>query len=311
MTQASNSCITATHIQKHIKVGFWGRKKHILQNISFNVPKGKIVGFVGPNGAGKSTTIKSLGAMRPNAGKISLLDSSPTDIHAKARIGYLPEIQNLPKTLKPIELLRLHARLSRKQGLDNKEHLLTLLEDVGLAEQALQPMKGFSKGQQQRVGLALALCHEPELLILDEPMTGLDPIGRSIVRQIILKQKALGHTVFFSSHILSDVEALCDEVIIIDKGQTRQQGPLKKLLQHRGLDYEIIVNASPDTIQALLPKQTAPLQRGESSLIRAKSQQELMAILKELDQAAIPITKVEETKLSLEDLLLHARNRSQ
>jgi ABC-2 type transport system ATP-binding protein len=312
MTLPSTECINAVGIKKEIATGFWGRKKPILTDVSFKVPKGNIVGFVGPNGAGKSTTIKILlGAMKATAGSLTVFNEPPYAIDTKARVGYLPEIQSLPKTLKPHELIKLHLHLSRKKVVNATLSIEALMEKVGLTQQINQPMRGFSKGQQQRVGLALALCHEPELLILDEPMTGLDPIGRKIVRQVILEQKEKGNTVFFSSHILPDVEALCDEVIIINQGQTLQQGPIENILSNQAQGYEITVSLPIKVLTKKLNLTEAISARGLTSIIYVTTEKEMLELINKLNQADISLIKVEKLKSHLEDQLIDLLNQQE
>ena len=182
------------------------------------------------------------------------------------------------------------------------------LKRLGLEISPKQLVKNLKMSAQQQIEIAKALTLNSELLILDEPMTGLDPIGRSIVRQIILDQKKQGHTVFFSSHILSDVEALCDEVIFIDKGQTQRQGPIDELLQQEQKGYELIVNITTAKLKTLLPELTA-VETGQSSLINVKSQAEALSVAEKLNAASLHIAKIEETKSNLEDLLIQTLHK--
>jgi ABC-2 type transport system ATP-binding protein len=215
--------ITLHGLTKTVPVGFWGRKVTILQDVSLTVRAGVTVGFVGGNGAGKSTTIKHvIGGARPTAGEVRVFGADPRLPAARRRFGYMPELPNLPPTLTPMEMMRLHARLYGEVARMRQEELLEL---VGLSDRARQRVGSFSKGQQTRLALALALLHDPELLILDEPMSGLDPVGRQLVRRILREEAAAGRTIFFSSHVLADVEALCQEVAVIDKGRLVYSGP--------------------------------------------------------------------------------------
>lgn len=207
-------------LRKTIRTGFLGRPKQLLHNVSLRVAAGTTVGFIGANGAGKSTTIKHLiGASRPSAGTVRVLGDDPMKAPVRRRLGYMPEIPQLPPTLTPHELLDLHGVLCGMSSADRKRRSDELLARVDLAEHAKRRVGGFSKGMQTRLSLALALVHEPELLILDEPMSGLDPVGRQLVRTLLHELGVAGRSIFFSSHVLSDVEALCDEVVVIRAGR--------------------------------------------------------------------------------------------
>lgn len=210
-------------LSKIIPVGFWGKKVQLLHDVSFEVRRGVTVGFVGSNGAGKSTTIKHIiGGATPSSGEVRVLGGDPRDPAVRRRFGYMPELPYLPPTLAPREMLKLHATLVGVKA--SGPVIQRLLELVGLAERADQRVGSFSKGQQTRLTLALALLQDPEVLVLDEPMSGLDPLGRQLVRRILRDEAAKGRTIFFSSHVLSDVEALCDDVVVIEKGRVVYSG---------------------------------------------------------------------------------------
>jgi ABC-2 type transport system ATP-binding protein len=212
----SSDVIEVDGLDKIVRVGFWGRKKTLLQGVGLRLVRGRTLGFVGANGAGKSTTIKQLvGGARPTAGTVRVLGDDPRSPRVRQRIGFMPEQPPLPPTLSPADLIALHARLCGVPTARGSE----LLDQVGLAEHRAARVGTFSKGMQTRLCLALALLHEPELLILDEPMSGLDPVGRELVRRILREQAAAGRSILFSSHVLSDVEALCDDVAVIDRGR--------------------------------------------------------------------------------------------
>lgn len=224
-THAASTAIEVVGLQKTIRTGFLGRKKDLLHDVSLRVPAGTTVGFIGANGAGKSTTIKHvIGASRPTSGTVRVFGEDPTRAPVRRRLGYMPEIPQLPPTLTPHELLELHGVLCGMNASDRKRRGDELLTRLDLAEHARRRVGGFSKGMQTRLSLALALVHEPELLILDEPMSGLDPVGRQLVRGILHELGNSGRSIFFSSHVLSDVEALCDEVVVIRGGKIVYSG---------------------------------------------------------------------------------------
>ncbi len=223
----SDNAIEVRDLQKSIAVGFWGTKKSLLDGVSLTVARGATVGFVGPNGAGKSTTIKHLiGGARPTRGSVEVFGGDPRSPAVRRRFGYMPELPSLPPTLTPREMMNLHASLCGA----GRDRVGALLERVDLAARARDRLGSFSKGMQTRLSLALALLHQPDLLILDEPMSGLDPVGRHLVREILREHAAAGRTIFFSSHVLSDVEALCDHVVAIRQGRVVYTGSAAQAL---------------------------------------------------------------------------------
>jgi ABC-2 type transport system ATP-binding protein len=202
-----------------------------VDGVDLDVHEGEIFGFVGPNGAGKTTTIKMLmGLIYPTRGRAHIFDDPIPSQRAKARVGYLPENPAYYEFLTGREALKFFARLSRVPAAVRKQRCDELLEQVGLAAAADRQIRKYSKGMQQRLGLAQALVGDPALVVLDEPMSGLDPVGRKEVRDLILDLKRRGKTVFFSTHILPDVETLCDRVGVILRGRLRDVGRIEDLL---------------------------------------------------------------------------------
>ena len=203
-----------------------------VEDISLDVGGGEIVGLLGPNGAGKTTVIKMLlGLVRPDAGEATLLGVSTEDPAARARVGYLPELFRYQPWLRAAEVLQLHVRLSGVEVSDADQRDCLAL--VGLAERARDRVGGFSKGMQQRLGLAVALVARPELVILDEPTSALDPVGRVDVRDIVLALKGRGVAVLLNSHLIGEVERVCDRVVILDRGRVAAAGTLAELLGQR------------------------------------------------------------------------------
>ncbi len=221
--------IECQELTKDYYAGFWVRRpRRALDHLTLRVEAGEIFGFLGPNGAGKTTTLKLLmGLIRPSSGTARLLDAAPGE--RLARIGYLPENPYFYEYLSCRELLEYYGRLSGLRGPDLEQAVTAALERVEMAEHAGMALRKCSKGMLQRVGLAQAILHDPELLILDEPMSGLDPLGRGLVREMILDLKRRGRTIFFSTHILSDAEQLCDRVAILKRGRLRRLGSLAAL----------------------------------------------------------------------------------
>ncbi len=205
-----------------------------VDGVALEVGRGEVVGLLGPNGAGKTTVIKSLlGLVRPDAGEILLLGRPAGDPRARARVGYLPELFRYQPWLTAAEVLRLHVRLAGVPVPDAEQRACLGL--VGLAERARDRVGGFSKGMQQRLGLAVALVARPELVVLDEPTSALDPLGRADVRDIVLDLKARGVAVLLNSHLIGEVERVCDRVTIIDNGRVAAAGTLAELLGGRAL----------------------------------------------------------------------------
>jgi ABC-2 type transport system ATP-binding protein len=221
-------------LTKTFEVGVRRRRVHAVDGLTLSVNEGEIFGFVGPNGAGKTTTIKMLmGLIFPTSGKASIFDAPIPSEAAKARIGYLPEQPAWYEFLTGSEAMDFFAKLSGVPAAERRRRRDDLLALVGLADAADRQIRKYSKGMQQRLGIAQALVGDPAFVVLDEPMSGLDPVGRKDVRDLILELKRRGKTVFFSTHILPDVEALCDRVGVIIGGKLRDVGKLDTLLSAR------------------------------------------------------------------------------
>src|SRR5262252_4388570 len=222
---------------------FWGRPKaRAVDNVDFEVRQGEVFGLLGPNGSGKSTTVKLLlGLLYPTKGHIEVFDHSPQHVATKARIGYLPEESYLYRYLNSRETLQFFGNLFELPRGDRRQRTEQLLEMVGLSQVHLRAVGEFSKGMQRRIGLAQALINDPDLVILDEPTAGLDPIGCREVKDLILALARRGKTVILSSHLLSDVEDVCDRVVIYYGGKIQALGTLRELL------------AKPDAIRITTP----------------------------------------------------------
>jgi ABC-2 type transport system ATP-binding protein len=218
--------IEITGLSKEYAVGFWKKQRRpALKSLNLTVEAGETFGFLGPNGAGKTTTLKLLmGIIFPTAGSATILGRDASDPEVKRKIGFLPEQPYFYDYLSAPELLDYYARLSGVSAAARKQRIGELLEQVGLSDVGNKQLRKFSKGMLQRVGIAQAIIHDPEVIFLDEPMSGLDPVGRHEVRELIQGLKDAGKTIFFSTHILSDAEALCDRVAVIHKGELRGVG---------------------------------------------------------------------------------------
>ena len=201
-----------------------------VDNLTLSLGAGEIMGFLGANGAGKTTTIKMLlGLIRPSSGTVSVLGGDPSDAKVRAKIGYMPEIAYYYPYLNARELLAFYGGLCGMDGKTIRARTDELLETVGLAEAAKRPLKTYSKGMLQRAGIAQALLHDPDLLVLDEPFTGLDPLARIHFRELMHRLREQGKSIFFSSHELGETELLCDKVAIMKAGRAVYQGPVRQL----------------------------------------------------------------------------------
>jgi ABC-2 type transport system ATP-binding protein len=242
-----SAAVETFELSKDYRVGFWRpRPYRALDKISFEVEPGGVFGFLGPNGAGKTTTLKLLMQLVfPTSGSAKILGKPVGDVSVKRRIGFLPENPYFYDNLTAEELLAYFASLFGYHGEERRKRVSRLLDDVGIGAERRLQLRKFSKGMIQRVGLAQAIVNDPEVVFLDEPMSGLDPLGRREVRQLILRLRDEGRTVFFSSHILADAEALCSRIAIVAKGRLMATGALADILTVRMLGWEIVVDDLP------------------------------------------------------------------
>ena len=251
--------IRAVGLTKTFK-DFWGRPKaRAVDNVDFEVRRGEVFGLLGPNGSGKSTTIKMLlGLLYPTQGQVTVFGESPRDVKTKARIGYLPEESYLYRYLSPVETLDFFGNLFALDAGDRQKRTEQLIEMVGLGNARTRTVGEFSKGMQRRIGLAQALINDPDLVILDEPTAGLDPIGCREIKDLIRALAKRGKTVILSSHLLADVEDVCDRVVIYYGGKIQAKGTLKELL------------AAPDEIRITSPVLSRETTEKVLALLRAE-----------------------------------------
>jgi ABC-2 type transport system ATP-binding protein len=244
--------LRADDLAKTFRLGFFRRRVEAVRGISFTVRRGEIFGFLGPNGAGKTTTLKMMmGLIFPTRGRAEVLGLPVGSRSAKRRLGYLPETPYFYEYLTAEEFLDFAGALADVPNPERRRRADRLIARVGLEQARGRPLRKFSKGMLQRIGIAQALMGDPELVVLDEPMTGLDPIGRKDIRDLILELRAEGKTVFFSTHILPDVETTCDRVAIVVSGRLRSVGPLSVLLSARLLATEVVVRSQPQVTSAV------------------------------------------------------------
>ncbi|MBE9503314.1 MAG: ATP-binding cassette domain-containing protein [Proteobacteria bacterium] len=234
------SAIETKSLTKVFKKDFSKKKIIALKSLSLKIEEGEVFGFLGPNGAGKSTTIKILlNLIRPTSGTVTIMGKNPSDKNVRKLVGYLPENPYFYDHLSAKELLWFGGKSCNMAAPAIRERTLQLLEELELIDAMKRPLRSYSKGMVQRAGLALALIHDPQILILDEPMSGLDPMGRIKVFNLILKLKEEGKTIFFSSHILHDIERLCDRAAILINGDLIRLIDVKNDL-HQGETLESI-----------------------------------------------------------------------
>jgi ABC-2 type transport system ATP-binding protein len=246
-------------LTKDYAVGFWRKRPYrALDQLSLSVEPGEVFGFLGPNGAGKTTTLKLLMQLVfPTAGRAEILGRPLGDLSVKQRIGYLPENPYFYDYLTAEELLAYFAGLFGYNGRERAARVSRLLDEVGIGAERRLQLRKFSKGMLQRVGIAQALLNDPELVIFDEPMSGLDPLGRREVRALILRLRDRGCTVFFSSHVLSDAEALCSRVAILAKGRLITTGRLSDMLAFQARGWELVAGrVSEPLLRTLEPQST-------------------------------------------------------
>jgi ABC-2 type transport system ATP-binding protein len=245
--------IRTERLTKDFSIGFWRpRPYRALDGLNLEVEQGETFGFLGPNGAGKTTTLKLLMQLiYPTAGRAEILGRPVGDVGVKRRIGYLPESPYFYDYLTAEELLDYFARLFAYDSTERRRRVSTLLDQVGIAGERRLPLRKFSKGMVQRVGIAQALINDPEVVFLDEPMSGLDPLGRREVRNLILSLRDRGCTVFFSSHVLSDAEALCNRVAVLAGGKLVASGRISDLQAFDVRGWELIVSdVAPELLES-------------------------------------------------------------
>jgi len=305
------AAIEIENLTKEYPFGFLNlKKKTSLDGLNMQVETGEVFGFIGPNGAGKSTTIKLL--MRlifPTAGGARILGKPIRDVSMHRDIGYLPEQPYFYDYLTAAELLGYFARFHRLTAADRKERVQRMLKKVGLETAGKIQLRKYSKGMLQRVGLAQAVLHDPRVVILDEPMSGLDPLGRREVRDIILDLKRDGRTIMFSTHILSDAEMLCDRVGVIVGGKLRGVGAPGQIVDMKTQGMEILFELSGAGNAPFLSQAT---RTGERYRLHV-AEEELYAAIDQLRAAGARILSVSQVKATLEEFFMHlvAADRAQ
>ncbi len=300
------------NLSKDYEKGFWKKKKiRALDNLTLNVEGGQIFGFLGGNGAGKTTTIKILMSLIfPTTGTAKILGRDISDVKMRARIGYCPENPYFYDYLKASELMMYFAELLGVDATKRKAKCEELLNKVGLQEKDWnRQLRKFSKGMLQRVGLAQSLINDPEIVFLDEPMSGLDPIGRREIRELISELRTKGTTVFMSTHILSDIEALCDNVAILRNGKLAATGNLHDLLTKSGeiQSFEIVVkNVSAEELESGIKAVSGAeiFSKANGANIHVETENDIEKVLQIVKNSGGNLVSVQPVKQSLEELFV-------
>jgi ABC-2 type transport system ATP-binding protein len=284
------------------------RRVEAVRGISFAVSRGEAFGFLGPNGAGKTTTIKILmGLMRPTGGDVRLFGSAVPDRKAREKVGFMPENPYVYPYLTPREFVATCARLSGLRGAVLRDRVEHVLRQTGIAYAASRQVRQLSKGMLQRTGLAAALVADPELLVLDEPMSGLDPGGRKEVRDMILEERRRGRTIFFSTHILADVPALCDHMAILQKGQTVLAGRLDELLRREVRRTDVTLDGTDAAFREACEKRglTTRVER-DQLVVEVKGGQSVSQLLQAALEHRLEVLEVAPRYDTLEDLFVRS-----
>jgi ABC-2 type transport system ATP-binding protein len=292
-------------LSKIYRKGLRQQKVLALNDLSLAVADGEIFGFLGPNGAGKSTTIKLLcDLIRPTSGTATILGQDVRRPEARRQIGYLPENPSYYPFLTGWELLGFHGTMHGMSQALIRERGKRLFEMLELADAAHRPLRTYSKGMVQRLGIAAALIHDPRVLILDEPMSGLDPVGRKLVANLMLEMRDRGKVIFFSTHILHDVEVICDRIGIINEGELRFCGTLPDMISESFSSYEILLRrVLPEQVEALAQKGYTPMSFEDKVKVYV-AKGDLVAFLASFMQEDMELISVEPKRLNLEDFFM-------
>lgn len=276
------------NLKKSYKRGFIPRRTDVLKGLSFSVPSGTITGFLGGNGAGKTTTMRCmLGLDYPDSGEVEFF-GKPLDIEGKRRLGFLPERPYFYEHLTGVEFLEFYAQLTGKWNRQVlRDRILDLLKRVDLTHAKNRQLRAYSKGMLQKIGVAQALIHDPELIILDEPMSGLDPDGRFALSEIILETAKRGPAIFFSSHLLHDMERLCTRLVVMKDGLNIFEGETQTLLDQSGVQFEIHYTAG-----------------GAARTLPVNDQAQVQVELNKLLAGRAVITEVRRVRASLEEIFV-------
>jgi ABC-2 type transport system ATP-binding protein len=302
----SDVVLRAEGLSKTFRKPFTGKRVEAVRRVDFEVSRGEIFGFLGPNGAGKTTSIKMVtGLISPTSGEIAILGKRAPAPDVMGRVGFLPESPYVYPYLTPREFVALCGRLSGLSGASLRDRVVRVIERVGIGHAIDRPARALSKGMLQRAALAAALVHDPELLILDEPMSGLDPVGRKEVRDLIVEERQRGNTVFFSSHILSDVEMLCDRVCILRQGDVVVAGSLRDLLVQNKRRSEVTIAGAGEALRRELASiATAMREVGGAVVLEVEGDAAVRAVVERAVSEGARLESVIPKRETLEDLFV-------
>jgi ABC-2 type transport system ATP-binding protein len=308
MRPAASEIVRVTDVVKEFRSGAGLRKKRVLDGISFGVREGEIFGFVGPNGAGKTTTLKILmGLIRPTSGRAEILGHDVGETDFRRHVGFLPESPYFYEYLTGREILGFYARLSGVPRALRGGRVEALLSQVGLEAAADVRLRTYSKGMLQRIGIAQALVHDPRVVFLDEPMSGLDPLGRKEIRDLIVKLRAEGKTVFMNTHILSDVELACDRVAIIARGRIVHEGPIDAFEGGGERLSDLVLGAVPASLAAALEERFGAQLHPVGDRIEARvREKDVDAVLRAALEGGASVVSITPHRVSLESFFLSA-----
>jgi ABC-2 type transport system ATP-binding protein len=302
----STPAIEFRSVSKEYKRAFSEERIEALWDVSFDVGAGEVCAFLGPNGAGKTTSISLLmGFLFPNAGEVRVLGHEPGDIRAKQQIGFLPENFAFYRYLTGPKLLAIHLALSGRQVSDPTALIAQLLGQVGLTGYESLKIGRYSRGMVQRLGIAQALIGDPQLLVFDEPTSGLDPAGRKEVLDLVLRLKQAGKTIFLSSHILPEVEQICDRVVIINRGKLLRAGRLEEMVG-TGSRVEIVPDQLPEDVEQQLAASGVTVDRGPHGIRLLADAARKREVIEVLWTAGSDVERVNPLKDSLEEVFLAA-----
>ena len=308
-TGKDDVALTFNGVHKTFRLGLKFSKVHAVRGVSLNVKRGEIFGYLGPNGAGKTTSMKmALGLIRPTSGHIEILGQPAWDARAREKVGYAPEHPYFYDFLTPVELLKFYGQIFGLSKTVIANRTEELLSTVGLEASKNRRLRGFSKGMLQRTSVAQALIGDPELVVLDEPLSGLDPMGRKELRDVIVGLRQRGTTVFVSSHILHDLELICDRVAIIVNGRVEREGVLQELLQADVADVDVEVRELPSEAREKLEAEFSVTDLGRVLLVKVPSNR-VDGVLSSVIAAGGSVLQVTPRRLSLEELFMQEASR--
>ena len=304
--------IQTSSLSKIYSTSYGKKKINALNDLSLNIPAGSIFGLLGPNGAGKTTLIKILlGITYPTFGSAKILDTDISEYSVKKKIGYLPENHKYPPYLNAVEVLSFFGKLSGVDGIKLTKKIDELLETVKLTERKKSKVKTYSKGMMQRLGLAQALINDPELIFLDEPTDGVDPIGRKEIRDVLVDLRNQSKTIFLNSHLLSEVEMITDRVGILNKGKLLREGSVKELTEKKE-EYKIRLNSDSADLTKFASSETSIYKNSDGTFtIKVDNVSSLNKLIDKIRNESILVQEIILQKSTLEEMFISVINEAE